>query len=377
MSNKNNDERSQSNLSSHSEDKFNLPKSRLSSASKNNEEDHFPISLHNNHNDSSRNSPNQHKNESRHDSHSEDEDQPSMNDSLSHINQPSNDGPLDNHSYTLSHEHISNHFHDKHDIDHTNNQNLDNSQHLSDSSSHNQDRRKRENIPHESKADEKISKETKSKIPHPSCTFRSEGVAGNGALMRLTPVPLFFFRNKYAAVEFSGRSGEITHGDKKAYDACRYYGALIVAALHGFTKDQILARNFYSAHRHWFGEESLHEDIQSIAEGSFKNKEGHEGGIAGKGYIVKALEAALWAFWSDGGSFEKGACAAVNLGDDTDTTAAIYGQLAGAYYGFKELPKEWIKQVCARKYLENISKWIAYEGDQWEHGRINSARSHK
>ncbi|CAF4582508.1 unnamed protein product, partial [Rotaria sp. Silwood2] len=193
-----------------------------------------------------------------------------------------------------------------------------------------------------------------------------EDVAGNGALMRLAPVPLFFYRNKYAAIEFSGRSGQITHGDKKAYDACRFYGALIIAALRGFKKEQILAKNFYSAHRHWFGEEPLHKEIQEIAEGSFKKKGGYKKGIRGKGYIVKALEAALWAFWSDKNSFEKGALAAVNLGDDTDTTAAIYGQLAGAYYGYKNLPKHWLEHVYAHKFLKTLGKWIAYEGEQWE-----------
>jgi ADP-ribosylglycohydrolase len=193
-----------------------------------------------------------------------------------------------------------------------------------------------------------------------------DGVAGNGALMRLAPVPLFFFRNKYAAIEFSGRSGEITHGDTKAYDACRFYGALIVAALHGFNKKQILAKNFYSDRRHWFGEEPLHEDIVKIAEGSYKRQGGYADGIRGKGYIVNALEAALWAFWSDGGSFETGALAAVNLGDDTDTTAAIYGQLAGAYYGYKGLPPDWLEHVYAHKFMKTLSKWIAYEGEQWE-----------
>ncbi|CAF4405475.1 unnamed protein product, partial [Adineta steineri] len=57
--------------------------------------------------------------------------------------------------------------------------------------------------------------------------------AGNGALMRLAPVPLFFYHYPEYAVEFSGVSGRTTHGDQIAYDACRYYGALIVAALQG------------------------------------------------------------------------------------------------------------------------------------------------
>jgi ADP-ribosylglycohydrolase len=196
-----------------------------------------------------------------------------------------------------------------------------------------------------------------------NCSYKS--AAGNGALMRLTPVPLFFYEHPEIAVELSGQSGQITHGDDKAYDACRYYGALIVAALNGHTKKQLLSKNFYSKHKSWFGKK-LHPDIKSIAEGSFKKKKGYDGGIRGKGYIVNALEAALWAFWSDNGSFETGALAAVNLGDDTDTTAAIYGQLAGAFYGYKNLPSHWLEHVYAHKFLKILSKWIAYEGQRWQ-----------
>ncbi|CAF3510347.1 unnamed protein product [Rotaria sp. Silwood1] len=55
-----------------------------------------------------------------------------------------------------------------------------------------------------------------------------------------------------------------------------------------------------------------------------------------------SLEAALWAFCFDDDSFRNGILAAVNLGDDADTTAAIYGQLAGAYYGYNDLPRQWL-----------------------------------
>ncbi|CAF1051476.1 unnamed protein product [Rotaria sordida] len=191
-----------------------------------------------------------------------------------------------------------------------------------------------------------------------------EGVAGNGALMRLAPVPLFFYRYPVKAIEFSGHSGRITHGDQKAYDACRYYGALIVAALRGEKKRQLLDNNFYSKHERWFDNKPLHPDILAIAKGSYK-KDGYDEGIRGNGYIVNALEAALWAFWSDKEDFEKGVLAAVNLGDDTDTTAAIYGQLAGAYYGYKNLPKHWVEQVYAKTFISSLSKWIAYEGPKW------------
>ncbi|CAF3831857.1 unnamed protein product [Rotaria sordida] len=192
-----------------------------------------------------------------------------------------------------------------------------------------------------------------------------EGAAGNGALMRLAPVPLFFRRHPKYAVEYSGLSGLITHGDEKVYDACRYYSALIVAAVNKEPKEELLDENFYEKHKQWFAGKSLHPDIERIAQGSYRKQEGYDKGIRGKGYIVNALEAALWAFWSDQGSFENGVLAAVNLGDDTDTTAAIYGQLAGACYGSGELRKDWVEQVYAKDFIECLSKWIVYEGKKW------------
>ena len=99
-------------------------------------------------------------------------------------------------------------------------------------------------------------------------------VAGNGALMRLAPVPLFFYRQPIAAVEYAGRSGQITHGDRKAYDACRYYGALIVAALQGESKENLLSDTFYSDHKSWFGDRQLHDSIAFVSRGTFKRASG-------------------------------------------------------------------------------------------------------
>ncbi|CAF1120901.1 unnamed protein product [Rotaria sp. Silwood1] len=195
-----------------------------------------------------------------------------------------------------------------------------------------------------------------------SCS--SDGAAGNGVLMRLAPVPLFFCRNPEIAVKLSGVSGQITHGDMKAIDACRYYGALIVAIMHNTDKDQLLSEDFYlSKMKTWFNNKPLVSEIENVAKGSFKKDKGYDDGIRGKGYVVNSLEAALWAFWSTH-SFKEGVLAAVNLGDDTDTTAAIYGQLAGAYYGYDKLPQEWINSVYSKRYIECLCKWIAYEGNQ-------------
>jgi len=192
------------------------------------------------------------------------------------------------------------------------------------------------------------------------------GVAGNEALVRLAPVSLFFYRYPTDAVEFCGISGAITHSDPKAYDSCRYYGALIVAVLLGETKQQLLDDNFYLNHKPWFNNKPLSPDVMKVAQGSYKKAGGYHDEIQGKGYIVNALEAALWAFYYDENSFEKGILDAVNLGDDTDTAAAIYGPLAGAYYGFENIPRKWISQVDARNFITCLSKWIVYEGELWQ-----------
>ncbi|CAF5042643.1 unnamed protein product [Rotaria sp. Silwood1] len=187
------------------------------------------------------------------------------------------------------------------------------------------------------------------------------GVAGNGALMRLAPVPLFFYRTPSLAVELCGESARLTHGDDVAVDACRYYGALIIAAIYGEQKENLLSNQFYHYYQEWFGSRKLHSEILRVANGSFKKPRGYKDGIRSKGYIVKTLEAALWAFWSSD-SFAEGALNAVNLGDDTDTVAAIYGQLAGAYYGYENIPKTWRDKLYANKLIECIAAWLQILG---------------
>ncbi|CAF4241708.1 unnamed protein product [Rotaria sp. Silwood2] len=185
---------------------------------------------------------------------------------------------------------------------------------------------------------------------------------GNGALMRLAPIPLYFFRNPRIAVELCGRSSPLTHGSRLSVDACRYYGALIVAALYGETKQQLLSNNFYEAHRAWFGRKGLCKRVLHIASGSYKRPGGYSMGIRGTGYVLNSLEAALWAFWSDQNSFRNGVLAAVNLGNDADTTAAIYGQLAGAYYGQSDIPSKWLKMLYAKQLIVCMSDWIHFLG---------------
>jgi len=76
--------------------------------------------------------------------------------------------------------------------------------------------------------------------------------------------------------------------------------------------------------------------------------------IEGSGYVVRSLEAALWAFHRSD-SFRDGCPLAVNLGDDADTTAAVYGQLAGACYGERGIPKEWLEKLAMRGVIVSFA----------------------
>lgn len=178
-----------------------------------------------------------------------------------------------------------------------------------------------------------------------------ERSAGNGSLMRLAPIPLFFMSEPLKALEISARSSRTTHNHPLAVDACRYMGGLIHGALIGKSKKEILSPQYSPVPGYW-EENPLLGEIEEVACGSFKKKEPPE--IRGRGFVVKSLEAALWAFYKSE-TFEEGCLLAVNLGEDADTTGAIYGQLAGAYYGKNGIPSKWIKSLIKIDLIESIT----------------------
>ena len=94
------------------------------------------------------------------------------------------------------------------------------------------------------------------------------------------------------------------------------------------------------------------EEIADVAAGSFRHREPPE--IQGTGYVVRSLEAALWAFWKSG-SFEESCLLAVNLCDDADTTGAVYGQLAGAYYGEQGIPETWRSKLAHQELIRSYA----------------------
>jgi len=178
--------------------------------------------------------------------------------------------------------------------------------------------------------------------------------AGNGSLMRLAPVPMFFHTDPQQAIEQSGESSRTTHGALAAVDACRYFGALLWGALNGAGKSELLS-DFYSPIPNYWEVKPLVMEIADVAAGSYKRKEPPE--IKGTGYVVDSLEAALWAFHR-GDSFEEGCLMAVNLGNDADTTGAIYGQIAGAFYGEEGIPGEWRRRLAMGERIREMAEGL-------------------
>ena len=185
----------------------------------------------------------------------------------------------------------------------------------------------------------------------PWCGSTDPHSAGNGSLMRLAPVPLFFMRDPETTIARAADSSRTTHGAAEAVDACRYYAGLMIGALQGVDKVDLLAPMFTPVRGSW-DRAPLAPKIEEVASGSFLHKAPPD--IRGTTYVVRSIEAALWAFAMTN-SFRDGALLAVNLGDDADTTGAIYGQLAGAFYGVETIPPGWRSKLTSLDTLESFA----------------------
>ena len=177
--------------------------------------------------------------------------------------------------------------------------------------------------------------------------------------MRLAPVPLFFGGDSAEAIHQSAASSRTTHGARTAVDACRYFAGLLVGAVNGVAKPELLSPHYCPVPDLW-NADPLHPEIAAVAGGSFKERKPPQ--IRGSGYVVQSLEAALWAFHHTD-NFRAGCLLAVNLGDDADTTGAVYGQIAGACYGVQGIPTAWLAKLHRRADIEALA------------GRLHDART--
>jgi len=168
--------------------------------------------------------------------------------------------------------------------------------------------------------------------------------AGNGSLMRLAPAVLFGYPDAGEAERLAAESSRTTHGAAECIDACRLFARMLCRALSGAPKEAVLLGDAEG----FAGEPA----ITAIARGAYLRKSENE--IRGSGYVVESLEAALWAF-AGADSFEEAILRAVNLGEDADTTGAITGQLAGAYWGEDGIPRRWRERLALRDVIERLA----------------------
>jgi ADP-ribosyl-[dinitrogen reductase] hydrolase len=172
--------------------------------------------------------------------------------------------------------------------------------------------------------------------------------AGNGSLMRLAPVVLFFYPDHDLARHYAAESSRTTHGAAECLDACRLFGEMLCRALGGADKQAILLGHKVDIFRS--------EKIADIGRGAYFEKEKFL--IRGSGYVVNSLEAALWSFQSTY-TFEAAILTAANLGDDADTTAAICGQIAGAFYGESEIPRHWLEKLVMKEEIAKLAEGLS------------------
>jgi ADP-ribosylglycohydrolase len=167
---------------------------------------------------------------------------------------------------------------------------------------------------------------------------RSESASGNGSIMRLAPVPIRYhglYPDKLEELAtLAGESSLTTHASEQCLSACRYMALVLSGLIHGEDRSTVLSASWEPLRR-LRAVKPLHPLIDEVANGSFKEK--HPPAISGSGWVVQSLEAALWAF-HHANSFEEAVLKAVNLGDDADTTGAVAGQFAGAYWGESGIP---------------------------------------
>lgn len=185
---------------------------------------------------------------------------------------------------------------------------------------------------------------------------------GNGSLMRIAPL-VFYFRNQGPEERYfiTGQVSSLTHAHPIATTACFIFIEMLNLIRKGCGKEEAyrkLQENF-TAYKPFLDREALahfdrilNNDIASLNESEIKSS----------GYVVDTLEAVMWSFLTTA-SYREAVLKAVNLGDDTDTSGAVAGALAGLHYGIEGIPEEWIKTLVKNGEIQKIANGIARSED--------------
>ncbi len=174
--------------------------------------------------------------------------------------------------------------------------------------------------------------------------------AGNGSIMRLAPVPAAYTESDPGmVVRLCVESSLPTHRAPQCLSACAVMGAILHGLMLGAEREtvtdpegKILGPVFEAM--------TVDPEIGAIF--------GRSDPVVGSGYVVESLRAALWAFATSQG-FEEAVLKAVNLGDDADTTGAVCGQLAGAYWGYSSIPQPLISGLARHDLIDGYAQRLA------------------
>ena len=175
-----------------------------------------------------------------------------------------------------------------------------------------------------------------------------ERAAGNGSLMRLAPIPMYYRNSFKKAVKYSGESSLATHNNIMAVDACRFAGGLIQRLINSSNKSEAYKLTAIKATTE---ELSLDSRVAGAITGALEKESDEQ--IKSDGFVINSLEASLWSFINSS-SFKEATLKAVNLGHDADTVGAITGQIAGAFYGQRDIPEDWIQQLALKETIFDI-----------------------
>lgn len=192
-------------------------------------------------------------------------------------------------------------------------------------------------------------------VPAEKCGGTGERENGNGALMRISPLVFALqkvpsFQERAVSIK---RFSEITHAHPRSIVGSLIYIELLRNMMAGYAVEealQLIRQQFLEA----FEEDSVYLKELVSYDRLFQPTffELSEDQIRSSGYVVDSLEAAIWCVWT-ANSYKAAVLKAVNLGEDTDTIGAITGSLAGLYFSFEEIPKEWLKTIVNKELLDS------------------------
>ena len=168
--------------------------------------------------------------------------------------------------------------------------------------------------------------------------------AGNGSLMRLSPIAIRYWDDSGKRADAAARQSRTTHGAPEAVDACVAFADMLADAIAGKPKSEVLRGR---KGENWSG------GIETVMRRSWRGK--GRGAIQSSGYVVHSLGAAIWCVARTGG-FAEAVLLAANLGDDADTVSAITGQLAGAVYGYQAIPEFWLGQLTSQNLVFGLAR---------------------